>query len=72
MAVISLDERRSRRVADAPARCACGSEWFTLDGRSAAPDVAPHGAITLNQDGAVTGRVGQVVCLECGEELALG
>ena len=68
--VISLEERRAaQRAAEPPAsaRCACGSSWFTLDGRSAAPGLdLPGGAITLDERGRVTGYLGTPTCVDCG------
>lgn len=67
--VVSLDDRR--RVPPAgtePLRCRqCGSEWFRLQGRSNDPEVAKHGAVTMDKDGRITGYSGVPVCLDCGE-----
>lgn len=72
MSVISLDEYRSRASStDQALHCVCGSQWFRLDGRSTCPETAPNGAITLDTDGRVTGRLGDVVCVECGRVLSI-
>ncbi len=62
--VIHLDQYR-RTHADAPLTCECGSVWFELVvhvGGKATP-----GAVMLNEEGRVTGRMGDLVCLECGD-----
>lgn len=64
--VVELD---GRRFGLRPARCSCGSEWFTLHGRPSDPE---HGAVTLSSAGAVTGgTAGSPRCAECGTPWAL-
>jgi hypothetical protein len=64
--IFDLAAARDRRGADAPARCECGSEWFRLDGGTAAPEGAANGAITMAGDGRLTGYMGEPRCVECG------
>lgn len=49
-----------------PMRCLhCDGQWFRLIARDNDPPEARHGAITLTQDGTVTGYSGVPVCLTC-------
>jgi hypothetical protein len=60
MSVVDLD---AHRHAVRPARCVCGSEWFTLHGHPTnGPD---YGAVTLSNAGQVTGYCGETRCAEC-------
>ena len=66
--VVSLGDYRRSLAGRTPLRCACGSWWFHLDGTDAWPEVAPHGAVTLDSSGSITGRMGTPTCVECGLE----
>lgn len=69
MDVIELAAYRQTTDGRAPARCACGSEWFVLRGRPSDPSIAATGAVTLSGDGRITGYVGEPVCAECETSL---
>lgn len=63
--VIELDARRASRQTGGsqPLQCRnCGGEWFKLDGGS----TGIPGAITLAEDGRVTGYHGAPICMDCG------
>lgn len=67
MNVSDLTARRDSHRPGGVGRCACGSEWFTLQGRPWDPDIAVHGAVTISSSGNVTGYCGELRCLECHE-----
>lgn len=70
MTVVDLAARREQRRGEPPGRCACGSEWFTLHGRPTDPPVAEHGALTVSEEGDITGYCGFLRCAECREPWA--
>lgn len=67
MNVSDITARRDRHRPTQVGRCVCGSEWFTLRGRTFDPDIAEHGAVTISSTGNVTGYCGELRCLECDE-----
>jgi len=59
---------RTTPPTEEPARCPCGSEWFTLD-----DDDAPvGGAVALTADGCVRAYAGVPSCIECGRPWSPG
>ncbi len=69
MTVLDFSRQTRRRASrpDGPMTCPCGSQWFELRRRPTDPDVAQHGAVTLSDDGSVTGYLGHPHCVECGQ-----
>lgn len=58
--------RQQEDTGTAPRRCACGGEWFHLDGTGGGVPGLSQGAVTLAADGRVTGYFGHPVCVDCG------
>lgn len=51
---------------DEPVVCSCGSAWFGLRGASETSEI---GAVTVAPSGRITGYSGELVCIECGNEV---
>lgn len=62
MNVVDLTERRRAAGPAEPLRCACGGEWFELRVGERS------GAVTIAQDGTITGYAGMPVCRDCGAD----
>lgn len=62
--VISLTEYREAKEIDTTMACECGNVWFELVVYRGGESTA--GAVMLNDKGRMTGRMGELMCLECG------